>query len=194
YTQAMYAEDLGGEDAYHAYIRANRGMISNRLAVAPAEISSVNEMFERPHDIYTKGAWILHSLRYLIGRDALYESLRRMAYPDSASSRSRQCQCRFASSDDFIRIVEEVAGRDLDWFFRVYLRQPDLPELSVDRDGNRVRLTWKVPGDLDFPMPVSVEIGGELRMIEMSNGSSEFEADPETEITLDPDRWILMQR
>ncbi len=194
YTQAMYAEDLGGEEAYHAYIRANRGMISNRLAVAPEEISSVNEMFERPHDIYAKGAWILHSLRYVIGRDALNESLRRMAYPDSIAARRAHCQCRFASSNDFIQTVEEVTGRDLDWFFRVYLRQPNLPELSVDRDGNRVRLSWKVPGDLHFPMPIRVLVGDELREVDMLEGTAELEADPKTKITMDPDRWILMQR
>ncbi len=194
YTQAMYAEDLGGEEAYHAYIRANRGMISNTLAVAPEEISSVNEMFERPHDIYTKGAWILHSLRYLVGSEFLFESLRRMAYPDSVAARSARCQCRFASSDDFIRTVEEVTGRNLDWFFRVYLRQPDLPELVVDRDGGIVTLTWKVPGDLDFPMPVQVRVDGDVKEVDMTEGTNEFEADPSAEISVDPDRWILMRQ
>ena len=32
-------------------------------------------------DIYFKGAWVLHTLRYLIGDDAFFRALRRMAYP-----------------------------------------------------------------------------------------------------------------
>ncbi|MDX1429741.1 MAG: M1 family metallopeptidase, partial [Rhodothermales bacterium] len=161
YTQALYAEDLGGEEAYHAYMDANRGMIANRLAVAPEEISSVNEMFERPHDIYTKGAWILHTLRYLIGRDALMQSLRTMAYPNREEESEPGCRCRFASTDDFIGVAEEISGRELDWFFDVYVRQPALPELVVDRTDAGVELSWKAPDGLPFMMPIDMVVDGE---------------------------------
>ena len=99
-------------------------------------------------DVYFKGGWILHTLRYLIGDEAMFESLRRMVYPTPAmESATDGSQCRFASTEDFIRIVQDVSGRDLFWFFDLYVRQPELPQLLVEREGPRLRLEWVTPGD-----------------------------------------------
>lgn len=191
YMQTLYAEELDGEAGYMRYLDAIRPMIANRQAVAPRGSTTVGEMGGR--DIYFKGAWILHTLRYLIGEEALSRALRRMAYPDPALERVTDGgQFRFATTGDFVRIAEESSGRDLSWFFEAYVRQPALPDLRLDREGETLRLAWVLPGDPPFPMPVEVLVGEELITVEMTDGQAELRVPEDATVTADPRRRILM--
>lgn len=190
YMQTLYAEELDGEAGYMRYLDAIRPMIANRHAVAPRESMTVGQMGDR--DIYFKGAWILHTLRYLIGEEALDQSLRRMAYPTTALENVKDGeQFRFASTEDFVRIAEEASGRDLWWFFEVYVRQPMLPELRVYREKQTLRLAWVLPDDLAFPMPVEVRVGSDLLTVDMTDGEAELQVPEDVPVITDPRRRIL---
>ena len=190
YMQALYAEELNGENGYLHYLSAIRPMIGNENAVAPYESMAVDDMGDR--DVYFKGAWVLHTLRYLIGEQALNTALRRMAYPSrELETVTDGGQCRFVSTEDFIRVVEDVADRDLAWFFDVYIRQPDLPELIVERSGPRLSLAWASPGDLPFPMPVEVSFSGKTVTVDMAKGSAELQIPDTVFAGVDPKMWIL---
>ncbi|MGW8283860.1 MAG: M1 family metallopeptidase, partial [Gemmatimonadota bacterium] len=133
YMQALYLEDTQGIDRYHEYMNSFTRRIGNRKPVAPRETTSAQEIYDG-HDIYFKGAWVLHTLRYLIGEDALLLSLRRMAYPDPEAWRATDgSQVRFVDTDEFISTAESAAETDLGWFFDVYLRTAELPTLELTR-------------------------------------------------------------
>lgn len=189
YMQALYMEDLKGAEGYHAYMD-NMRRFANNLAVAPRETQSAAQIYRAP--IYTKGAWVLHSLRYLIGERAFRRALRRMAYPDSALERITDgSQCRFVTTDDFLQICEEESDLDLDWFFAVYLRQPALPTLIAKTEGNKVTLRWQTPGDLPFPMPVDVQVGKQLRRVEVPAAGVTLVGEGKTPPIIDPLHWGL---
>ena len=189
YMQTLYVEQRQGEERARAFMQSLRPIIQNRRAVAPygsipASTSS--------GDIYYKGAWILQSLRYLIGEDAFFASLRRMTYLSPAAEQITDgSQTRFATTDDYRTVAEALSGRDLRWFFEVYLRQPELPRLVSERDGDTLTLRWEVPGDLPFPMPVDVEVGGELQRVEMPEGRAEVSVPPQAEVRVDPLQRVL---
>ena len=173
--------------------------IRNRAAIAPRDAKTTKEMYflppdyvESEGDIYNKGVWVLHSLRYLMGDEAFFKALRRMAYPDPAMEKITDgSQCRFATTDDFVQICEDIYGSELDWFFEVYVRQPHLPKLNVTRAGKMVTLRWETPDNLLFPMPVEALVGKSRRRIAMPNGSATIEVLARDEVVPDPDNWIL---
>ena len=194
YMQALYAEELGGPELYHAYLAGERRGIANRRPLAPRESQTAGEIyFDTGGDIYSKGAWVLHSLRYLIGDEAFFAALRRMAYPDPDDEHITDGDhVRFATTDDFLRIAEEASGRDLDWFFDVYLRQPQLPTLIAERSGDTLHVRWDAPNGLAFPMPVDVRIGDERVRIDMPpEGAAEVPLTGPDQAVLDPGNWIL---
>lgn len=200
YMDALYAGQLKGEEGYRQYMAGLRRGIGNVQPVAPREARSTTQIYFRAPDyvnsdgdIYNKGAWILHSLRYLIGDRAFFTALRRMAYPEPWMEKLRDGrQCRFVTTDDFRRIAEEASGRKLDWFFEVYLRQPKLPRLvSETRDGQLV-LRWEVPEGLPFPMPVEVELGSKTARIEMPNNTATIPLQAGQTPVLDGNKRILM--
>jgi aminopeptidase N len=145
-------------------------------------------------DIYNKGAWVLHSLRWLLQDEKFFVVLRRMAYPDPELEQTTDgSACRFSDTDEFLAIAEKYGEMDLDWFFDVYLRQPGLPKLEQKQTGGKLQLTWEVPGDLPFPMPVEVRVDGELFRVEMKKGKGKLDVGQAKEVLVDPNAWLLKE-
>jgi aminopeptidase N len=191
YMQALYVEELHGPERYREFMAGAR-RFGNTLAAAPRASRSAQEIYRAP--IYNKGAWVLHTLRYVIGDEAFFRSLRRMAYPDPALERVTDgSQCRFATTDDFRLICEHESGRDLSWFFEVYLRQPRLPRLYSRVSDTGLSLRWEAPEGLSFPMPLEVEIDGAMKKIEVSPEGVVVPLKRGQKPVVDPLGWVLME-
>lgn len=198
YMQPLYSEHLGGKEAYQRsmeYLRL-RMAADPHMAVAPRETMSTLEITQgtRGGDVYFKGAWFLHTLRYVMGDEPFFTLLRRFAYPtEEMESVIDGSHVRFATTDDLLHLAEEISGQELDWMFEVYLRQPKLPELHASRNGGIVTLRWEVPHGMTFPMPVEVKIDGEMVTLTPENHRISFEVADTVEVEADPDHWILKE-
>ena len=176
--------------------------LRNKQPVAPRESRSTVQMYmaapdyvSSDGDIYNKGAVVLHTLRYLIGEQAFFKSLRRMAYPDPRMEKvTNGKQVHFATTDDFLHIVEKESGADLDWFFEVYLRQPKLPKLITEKGINQITLHWESPNGLPFPMPVEVQVGDKTKRYEMVNGSVSIPLAADQKVLVDPQGLVLKEQ
>ena len=60
---------------------------------------------------------------------------------------------------------EQVSGRDIGWFFKVYARQPKLPLLIAKLEKSQLYLSWKTPDNLEFPMPIDVRLGDDIERV-----------------------------
>ena len=133
-------------------------------------------------------------LRYLIGREPMLTVLRRFAYPTPEMERITDGSvCRFVSTADFVRQAEAVSGRNLGWFFNLYLNQPKLPKLVSEIRGDKLLLRWETPKGYPFPMPLEIEVNGQIERIEMPDGQAELSAARYAKARLDPQMWILKE-
>jgi aminopeptidase N len=192
YMQPLYAEQLNGKERYREYMQSMR-RFSNTLPIAPRASKTSKEIYQAP--IYVKGAWVLHTLRFLIGEDAFFRALRRMAYPDPAMEKITDgSQARFATTDDFLSICEAESGIQLDWFFEVYLRQAALPKLYSKIENQTLSLRWESPvGEMPFPMPVEVEIDGKRQRIQIPADGITLKLGKKDKPVVDPDGWLLFE-
>lgn len=191
YTQPLYVEQTKGKEAYHKYMSRMR-FFSNRLPIAPRETKTTKEIYRAP--IYNKGAWVLHTLRYLIGDEHFFKAIRKMAYPSPEMEKVKDgSQVRFANTDDFIAICESVSKVDLDWFFEVYIRQAKLPTLYSKIENGRLSLKWGTERNLPFPMPVDVQFGEEVRRIDIPVEGIVLKIPKGIKPVVDPDRWGLYE-
>ncbi len=197
YMQPLYAEHLHGKEQYRYFMKRIYERIENNMPIAPEESRTTREMFEG-RDIYMKGAWVLHTLRKLIGDDDFIRSLRKMTYPDGFPADSGRPETgkrasvpsRYTDTDEFIAIAEEITGRDLGWFFDAYLRYSALPELQEQKHENGMILTWLVPSGRDFPMPVEVW-DGEERQVVVPDGESVITVSRPEALRVDPHNKVL---
>ncbi|MFN2510484.1 MAG: M1 family metallopeptidase [Pyrinomonadaceae bacterium] len=199
FMDTLYLERLRGKDAYFKGMTNRMRSLRNMQPVAPRESRTTVQMYmagpdyvRSDGDIYGKGAVILHTLRYLIGDKPFFAALRRMAYPYPQMEKlTNGRQVRFTTTDDFQRIAETASGAKLDWFFEVYLRQPKLPRLLSERNGDQLKLRWESPEGLPFPMPVEVRIGDSTRLFDMPGGAVTIPVEAGKTVVVDPHNWVL---
>src|SRR3546814_1017958 len=98
----------------------------------------------RGGDIYTKGAWTLHTLRNLIGDKAFFDAVRLLVY-DRTDPKPGNYQQTSRATPDFVRFVKQTSGKDYQWLFDVYIYDAALPELVETRAGDKVTFTWQAP-------------------------------------------------
>jgi len=195
YMQPLYGLWREGNARYAAMLDTERNNITNLRPIISGKVRTEEEVYETDkggpgQDIYYKGSWMLHTLRWLIGDKAFFDATRLEVY-GRLDPRPGNFSPRYGSTTEYERFVRQVTGKDYGWFFDVYLRQAALPELVETRVDNVLKLTWKTPGDLPFPMPVEVSIDGKVTKLAMPNGHGEISVPTGAHVVLDPDARIL---
>jgi aminopeptidase N len=210
YSEALYAEDLArresgdaaAEAAYLAYLAGTRGGIVNRIPLAPRESRTTQYMYGAQRggnpDIYVKGGWVLHTLRGLMDDDErFFAAMRSILYPtEQAEAVTDGRQARFVSTDDVLAAFSRASGRDLSGVFEVYVRQPALPRLAVERGPQDATVRWVLPeavADVAFDVPVWVSVDGQRQRLAMAGGAATVAAPAGADLVLDPDGRLLFE-
>ncbi|MDP5069276.1 MAG: M1 family metallopeptidase, partial [Congregibacter sp.] len=191
YMQAVYAEETVGAMGYFDVMYGAYTNNEHCLPVANPAVEDAGEAFDN-RDIYTKGSWMLHSLRRYIGEEAFWAGTRRVLY-DTAEpwSLPYPIQSRYRSTEDFIEIMSDEAGEDIAWIVETYLREAGMPELLSTRTNGQLSLSWTVPGNRAFPMPVEVSINDEITVVDMSSGPQLLSVAHNARVLIDPQSKIL---
>lgn len=154
YSEALFLEKKYGKEAYLDHLSNNRDYIINRRpVVAPYGMRYFNF---RDGDIYMKGEWILHSLRYSMHNDSIFFDVLKTFY--------NRFKYGNASSADLEKLVNEKTGQDYKWFFDQYLRNRFAPELEYCISNNQLFYRWKNVKEIypyDFEMNVRVKLSGD---------------------------------
>ena len=106
YSEALWAEHLGGTTSYRNYMAGMQYFSGGRIYID--DTTSVGNIFSLR--VYDKGAWVLHMLRGILG-DSTFFDVMRTYYADP------QFQYEDAVTEDFRDLAEAVSGQELDWFF-----------------------------------------------------------------------------
>jgi len=190
YMQALYLEEISGIEAYHNFQSKWRNW-ENEQPIAPRKEMTGGEAYS--YDMYAKGASVLHTLRYYLGKETFLKIIRRWAYPDPELEKIKTgAQCRFATTDDFLRIAEEVSGKKLDWYWEVYFRQASLPILNAELVAGILHLQWITENNIPFYIPVEVKLGEKIVTVSMHEGKGELNIPNGIQPIIDPGKWITM--
>ncbi len=195
YMQPLYGRWRKGDARYLTMLMKQRETIANRASLVSGKPRSVEDVYDADKggpagDIYVKGSWMLHSLRGLIGDQAFLDATRLTVY-GRLDPKPGNFAPRYTSSAEYRAIVDRVTGADYGWFFDVYLNETALPELIETRAGNRLTLAWKVPGRRRFPMPVEVQVDGQVTRLAMTGGSDTLNIPDGAHVVVDPMARIL---
>ena len=194
YMQPLYLQWLRGDAAYFAELLRQRALIAQKFPMVSGRSrphgDPAAEAIDPGTDIYYKGAWILHTLRGLIGDRAFLRATRELVYgrPDPRPGNFRP---RYATTRDFIGIVNRASGRKLDWFFDAYLREAAMPKLLATRAGGQLRVHWEAPNGRPFPLPVQVRVGDRVVDLPMRDGRGAVPIRAGQSFTLDPHSRVL---
>ena len=195
YMQPLYGLWREGDARYAVMMDDQRNRIENKAAIVSGTSRTEEQVYERKlggpgQDIYYKGAWMLHTLRWLIGDEAWKRAVRLEVYGRD-DPKPGNFTSRYGTTAEFIGHVREVTGRDYGWFFDVYLRQAALPELVQARGPRGLTLAWRAPGGGSFPMPVDVAVDGAVTRVAMADGTGFVAAPISAHVVVDPMARVL---
>jgi aminopeptidase N len=202
YFTLLFTEHYSGRDAFVS------GLVRARTTALAAEKKFNEPVVHRnisdlrgviPPLVYQKGGWVLHMLRAQIGTDTFWKGIREYY------ARYRNSN---ASTDDLRRVMEEVSGQKLGWFFDQWLNRDYSPaltgtwhydsaakKLSIDLTQTQSGGVYRLPLDVGL-VGDSVGVAPVIAKIEMTAASQHFDipvASPPRDVVLDPDTWMLMQ-
>ena len=194
WMQPLYLEWARGRMLHDAEMWRIRQRLHNRVPLVSRD-GTLPDYNDRDSgwgtDIYYKGAWVMHSLRFLVGDDVLFPALTRLTYGTNDPQPGENAPV-LRTTDDFRAILEDMTGDDLAWFFDAYFYRAALPRLIAKREGRWLDLRWETPSDHDFAMPLELQTDGELRRIAMPDGSARVDlGDADTHFLIDPHNRIL---
>ena len=196
YAEALWQESLSGPAALRAYMTSSfedfaygswQGTIYD----------PVDQGFGYfPISVYSKGAWVLHMLRGMVGDSSFFGSLRsyRTRYHGAA-----------AITDEFRAVVDSVSKTNTEWFFDEWIYGRGWPKYEIAMQYalgqanftvfQRQDTTWQT-----FRMPIQVRAAGEgkdttfviLDSLRVQSFAQALSFTPDS-IVLDPDNWVLKQ-
>ena len=189
YAEALYIEEKFGKKTAKSFVNNRyKKNIQNEQAVVPERNTSTE--YKTDNDVYYKGAHILHSLRYLIGDEVLRESLKEFIQMPKELPQNQ------TSTKEFISLIHNNSGQNIQWFFNQYLFKNDLPVLIVEeeiiKNKKFIDLWWESDG---FKMPVEIRFesfdGERNRKLDLNNSPTRIAIPLKSDLLIDPENWLL---
>ncbi|HEY6900265.1 MAG TPA: M1 family metallopeptidase [Puia sp.] len=146
YGDALYTRDMEGEAAYEKIFQKSAPRIKNDKPVVLGKDITEDEAYHP--DIYPKGAFFMHTLRYVLGDDVFFPTLRHLS-TDSATTYTHT-----TNTSDVEKLFSKASGVDLAPLFHLFLYTTDKLEVDIKQQDPT---HWLVRlGNLDMPLPIDV--------------------------------------
>ncbi len=124
YCEGVYTEAVSGHDAYVSYMKNKmNSAMSASGSIYVEDISSVSSIFDGNRS-YSKGGSVLHMLRGIMGDSLFFQALRTYLHKSELAYNS-------ASTSDFQKVVEDVYGASLDYFFTEWIYGKNYPKYFI---------------------------------------------------------------
>ncbi len=158
YGEAIYAEAVGGNNAYQSTINFN--MTRSKTATGSLYVQNTSDIFGGIFNqarSYYKGSVVLHMLRGIVGDDVFYKILQNYLKSSVAYG--------VATTEDFQKVAEETTGLKLDYFFKQWIYGESYPKYTYSWNSSEISEKLKITvsqsqnaNPVFFSMPVDFRI------------------------------------
>lgn len=151
FGDAMYVRDYEGEEAYQKLMQRTAWRAENYQPIVPGTDINTDQVYQR--DIYGKGAFFMHTIRYVIGDEIFFPTLKKLA-TDPAYSYDH-----LITTSDVEKLFSTASGKDLKPLFVLFLKTTQKLEVSVRRvDENKYEV--KILNlESEIPIDIKTESG-----------------------------------
>lgn len=149
YSEALFCREANGERGYDSMMVVLKNNIRNQKPVVQGEVMNSSDAYYS--DIYPKGAFFMHTLRFILGDDIFFNTLKKLATAPQYTYNN------FVTTDDVEQLFSKASGKDLKPLFDFYLRTTKLLEITVKQTGfNEYAIRSE---NLPMPLPLGILTG-----------------------------------
>ena len=156
YSSALFIQDQEGEGAFEDQMHTIA--ISALIHESETPIAQAGQL--QPYSpeyqsiVYNKGAMVFHMLRWVIGDNSFFDSLRNLAHQYAWGS---------VTTAQFQKVTEQASKQSLTYFFAQWVDSTGTPQFqrqwAIYRTQNGYQVVGKIQQNLDiFRMPVNVRV------------------------------------
>lgn len=179
YGDWLYYWEHGGPDAYFNHVIRQARAVQNVRPIVSEPYTNSDDAYHS--DVYTKGAFVMHGLRFLLGDQAFFELLKVMQQHEPFTYQNR------TDTRAFIDFIEGQTDKDVRPFLEMYLYTTDYYtfELAALED-NMYRIELKDP---QHSVPLEIKTSDGYKTIQLYDQPvMMYSEDP---IAIDPHSWYL---
>lgn len=179
FGDALFYEDFGGRAAYIERMKNTALATQNKYPVVQGDV--VDSRVAYIGDIYGKGAFFMHTLRWVIGDDVFFPAIKAFA------TDPRYTYVNTVMTDDLLNHFNAAAGQNLKPLFNLFLYTTDKLGIEVKQttpNTYSVRLS-----NIDIPLPVEIQTSSGRKRIMLSKKETVVQSDSAP--VIDPDTYYL---
>jgi len=159
YADALYIKEVAGEDAYIKHFQQTAPGFGNKIPVVLGK--DLDEEAAYNNDIYGKGAFFMHTLRYVFGDDSLFfHTLKGFV------TSPKYTYDNMVTTADVEQYFSQQSGKDLKPLFDLYIYSVNKLEVHVKQQRNNGYLIQLQNMSIPLPMDITTDAGTKRMMID----------------------------
>ena len=148
YADALYIKEVAGEQAYIDHFKKTR--FGNKIPVVLGK--DLDEEAAYNNDIYGKGSFFMHTLRYVFGDDSLFfRTLKGFV------TSPKYTYDNMVTTADVQNYFSEKSGKDLKPLFDMYIYSVNLLNVHVKKQGDDTYLVQLQNMSMPLPMEITTD-------------------------------------
>lgn len=166
FGDALYIRELDGEEAYLRRMANTALQTQNRAPLVQGDEVDSDQAYQG--DIYGKGAFFMHTLRYVIGDEKFFPALKKLA------TDPKYTYDNTVVTDDVQAVFTEAHGKSVQPLFDLFVYSTNKLEISLKKVN---ATTWQAHLiNLDMEIPVEVTTDAGVKKIFLSKTPVKFES------------------
>ncbi|MGC4021382.1 MAG: M1 family metallopeptidase [Cyclobacteriaceae bacterium] len=179
FADALHIREAGGEDAYLKWMQRTARNTQNKLPIVQGDEVDSDQAYHG--DIYGKAAFFMHTLRYILGDDLFFATLKKLA------TDPQYVYDNTVKTDDVEKLFSNAYGKSLKPVFDLFLRTTSKLEISMkqtDADKFSIQLN-----NLDYEIPIEIVTNSGKQKLKLTKSPTVITST--TLPVIDPDVYYL---
>jgi aminopeptidase N len=161
YATALFYREAAGESGYDSIMLNFKTKIKNLKPIVQGDELTTVEIYSG--DIYTKGAFFMHTLRYVLGDNLFFPTLKQLATDE------KYTYDNFVVTDDVEKLFSSKSGKDLKPLFDFFLRTTNKLEINMTQVSPNEYLVQSLNSPINLPVDILTDSGTKQIMLNNKN-------------------------
>ena len=179
FGDALYIREFEGEAAYNQHFHDISLRFENKLPVVMGK--DIDEEAAYNSDIYGKGAFFMHTIRYIMGDSLFFPAIKKFV------TSPKYTYDNLVSTDDVQIFFSEESGRDLKPLFDLYLRSVNKLDVHIKQLPRDKYLIQLQNFSMALPMEITTSTGTKRMVVDTKGITVESKTLP----VIDQDTFYL---
>lgn len=179
FGDALYIRDMEGEEAYLQRMASVARRTQNKIPIVQGEAIDSDQAYHG--DIYGKGAFFMHTLRFVIGDEVFFPALKKLAtdpqYIDDHTVTTSDVESHFSKASE----------KNLKPLFDLFLRTPEKLDISMKQVDSKTYELRLINLNMEIPLEILTHDGKVRLMV----GNKPITVASTTQPIVDPDVYYL---